>query len=94
MIIPKSRFLFLISNVLDSVKIFKSNSTDKFKRIYPSSNETSVVLSLDGNKKRKLELNNSSGYLSQSSRSVVINSAIKAAAFYDSKGYKTRVVNF
>ena len=86
--------LFLISNVLDSLKIFKENSTDKFKRIYPSANETSVVLSLDGNKKRKLELNNSSGYLSQSSRSVVINSAIKAAEFYDSKGNKTRVVNF
>ena len=86
--------LFVISQVLDSLKIFKTNTKNNFKRIYPKASEIYAVLGLLGGKKRKLELNNTSGYLSQSSRSVVIDKEIKYVEFYDSRGNKTRVVSF
>ena len=86
--------LFVISQVLDSIKMFRQNDAVASKRIYPTQNERYAVLYMEGNKKRKLELSYGSGYLSQSSRSVVISSAIKQVEFYDSKGSRTRQVSF
>lgn len=86
--------LFVISQVLDSVKTFRQNDAVASKRIYPKQNESYAVLYLDGNKKRKVEMGYGSGYLSQSSRSVVISSEIKQVEFYDSNGKRTRVVSY
>lgn len=86
--------LFVISQVLDSIKMFRQNDAVASKRIYPTQNETYAVLYMEGNKKRKLELSYGSGYLSQSSRSVVISSAIKQVEFYDCKGNRTRQVSY
>ena len=86
--------LFVASIIMDSLKIFKSNKLDGLKRIYPCKDEVAVILGLGENKKRKIELNNTSGYLSASSRSVIITPGIKYAEFYNNNGHKTRVVNF
>lgn len=86
--------LFVISQVLDSVKTFRKNDAVVSKRIYPKQNESYAVLYLNENKKRKMELGYGSGYLSQSSRSVVIYSETKQVEFYDSNGNKTRVVSY
>jgi len=89
-----NRSLFVISQVLDSVKLFRQNNAVASKRIYPNQNESYAVLYLDGNKKQKLELSYGSGYLSQSSRSVIISPAIKQVEFYDNRGSKTRTVSY
>jgi enediyne biosynthesis protein E4 len=86
--------LFIISQVLDSVKVFKSNGNDNSKRIYPTQNETYAVLYMDGNKKRKLELAYGGGYLSQSSRSITVNTTIKSVELYDANAVKTRTIKF
>jgi hypothetical protein len=86
--------LFVISQVLDSVKLFRQNEAADSKRIYPKQNEVYAVLHFSANKKQKLELGYGSGYLSQSSRSVVISSAVKQVEFYNSNGERTRLVNF
>ena len=88
-----NKSLFIISQVLDSVKMFKSNSEIPLERIYPAQNETYAILYLEENQKRKLELGYGSGYLSQPSRSIIITPGIKYVELYDSKGNKTRVVN-
>lgn len=89
-----NRSLFIISQVLDSVKIFKSNDVSNLKRIYPAQNETYAVLYMDGNKKRKLELSYGSGYLSQSSRSVITGAGINKVQLYNGNGTKTREIDF
>ncbi len=86
--------LFVIPQIMDSVKVLKTNNEKAFKRIYPKPNETYAVLILDGNKKRKLELANTSGYLSQSSRSLIVSPGIRYVELYNSKGNKTRIINF
>ncbi len=86
--------IFLVSQVLDSIKIFKRNNLNDAKRIYPTRNETYAILNLKGNKKRKLELSLNSGYLSQSSSSVVALPGIESAYFFDSNGNRTRVIKF
>jgi hypothetical protein len=86
--------LFIVSQVLDSVGIFIANTEKSFKRIQPSIKESYALLSLEGNKKRKLELSFGTGYLSQSSRSVILSAGVKNVEFFDVNGNKTRVVNF
>jgi enediyne biosynthesis protein E4 len=86
--------LFITSTILDSLKIHKPVKLDGLKRIYPAKDEVAVIVGLNGNKKRKMELDNGSGYLSQSSRSVIVLPGMKYAEFYNSKGIKTRVINF
>ncbi len=86
--------LFIISQVLDSVKIFKSNAASDSKRIYPSQNETAAVLYMEGNKKRKMELGHGNSYLSQSSRSIIVPLGINKVELYNGNGTKTRELNF
>ena len=86
--------LFIVSQVLDSIKMFKQQDAVLSKRIIPKQNESYAFLYLDEQKKQKLELGYGSGYLSQSSRSIVISSAIKKVEFYDHNGIRTRVVDY
>ena len=74
--------------------MFKQQDAVLSKRIIPKQNESYAFLYLDEQKKQKLELGYGSGYLSQSSRSIVISSAIKKVEFYDHNGIRTRVVDY
>jgi len=86
--------LFVVSQVLDSIKMFKQQYAVLSKRIIPKQNESYAFLYIDQQKKQKMELGYGSSYLSQSSRSVVISSAIKKVEFYDHNGIRTRVVDY
>jgi hypothetical protein len=85
--------LIIISQVLDSVKMFRL-TRDNFTCIYAKPNECYADLYFDNNKKRRKELGYGSGYLSQSSRSVVAIPGAMYAEFYDVNGNKTRSVKF
>lgn len=86
--------LYLVSCVLDSVKIYRDNSVKSFKRIYPSKNEVAAVMNLVNGRKRKIEIVHGSGYLSQSSKSIIINSAVKSVVLSDATGKATRSLGF
>ncbi|MEO6454966.1 MAG: VCBS repeat-containing protein, partial [Ginsengibacter sp.] len=86
----KNGSLIIITQNSDSLKIFKDNTVAGFKRIYPTQNETYAVLNLKNGSKRKLELSYGSGYLSQSSRSLIITPEIQSIELYNYRGIKTR----
>ena len=85
---------FIISQVLDSVRVFKSNVKSELKRIYPTQTETYAVLFFEGNKKRKQELGHGNSYLSQSSRSIIVAPNISKVELYNGNGIKTRELSF
>ena len=86
--------LFIISQVMDSVKLFKSNIISDAKKIYPAQNETAAVFYMAGNKKRKMEMSHGNSYLSQSSRSIIVSSGINKVELYNGNGIKTRELIF
>jgi enediyne biosynthesis protein E4 len=86
--------VFIVAQVLDSLVMFKQQPFAKQKTINPQKAESYAMVGLAGDKKRKSELTYGSGYHSQSSRSVVVTSAVKSLDFYDSKGIRTRTIKF
>jgi enediyne biosynthesis protein E4 len=86
--------VFVVSQVLDSLGVFKQQSSTKQKTINPRKTEVYAMADMGGNRKRKIELGYGSGYHSQSSRSVVVDGPMKLIDFYDGNGIITRTVKF
>ena len=85
--------MLLSSQVNNSMGIFEDKSTISSKKILPIKGETSAFFELINGKKRKVELNVGSGYLSQSSSTIVANDKVKSVIMQDANGRKTREIN-
>ena len=86
--------LILATQNGDSLKIFKDNTTDKLKRVYPEKNEMYALLHFTNGGKRKMELSFGSTYLSQSSRSIIVTKDVKEIELFNNNGKLNRTINF
>ena len=84
--------MLLSSQVNSSMGVFKDKSTIDSKRILPIQGETSALLALKNGKKRKVEVNVGSGYLSQSSSTIIANDKAKSVIMKDANEKKTREI--
>jgi hypothetical protein len=86
--------ILITSAILDSLSIHRLEKTDGSKRILPTEYEISAILFFPNGKRRKLEIDNTSGYLSASSRSIIISREVKSIDLFSSSGRKTRTITF
>ena len=78
----------------DSLRVFNINENKGEKLVAAFSGEAYAILELKNGSKRKIELAHGHTYLSQSSRSVMINSQIKKIGFFSNKGIRLRELSF
>jgi len=78
----------------DSVKGFKIKNQRNLKQVMPDKKEMTVLLKYKNGTASRAELNYGSGYLSQSSRTIIISADIKEIELFDGKGNKTRTIHF
>lgn len=90
---PKGSRIIVTQNN-DSLKSFAIENSLIRSRIKGKPHEVSAVLFLKGSQKRKLELSYGSGYLSQSSRSILINRQVDSVQLFDNKGKLSRQLIF
>lgn len=77
----------------DSLKFFVPSKRSNFKIFDPQPLDCSGELESDNHKKQKIEFYYGSGYLSQSSRSVLLGAAARKIKIYDAQGH-SRAVTF
>jgi enediyne biosynthesis protein E4 len=82
--------LIVASQNNDSIKSFAMSSQLGRRAIKVGQNEASAILYLSGGRMRKLEMNFGSTYLSQSSRTILINNQVDSVVVKDNKGRKVR----
>ncbi|MEO5600765.1 MAG: VCBS repeat-containing protein [Cyclobacteriaceae bacterium] len=78
----------------DSLKIFDRNISDKITVVNPAKMEVTAILINRNDGERKMEIGDGSGYLSQSSRRIIITRAIKGVKLFDRNGKLTRSIQF
>ena len=86
--------LLIVAQNNDEVMSFIIKKYNGLKRIKPTENETSALLTLSDGKQRKTAFPVGSSYLSQHSRSIVITPQVKAVQLFDIKGQTTRQIDF
>jgi hypothetical protein len=90
---PKGSKIIVTQNN-DSLKSFAIENSLIRSRIKVKPREAHAVLFLKGSQKRKLELSYGSGYLSQSSRSILINGQVDSVQMFDTTGKMSRRLIF
>jgi enediyne biosynthesis protein E4 len=86
--------LYLITQNLDSIKIIKDNTSIALKRVQPTLNEVSAILYFKNGSKQKKEMGYGTSYLSQSSRSLVVDESVTTIELFDRKGKATRKLDY
>jgi enediyne biosynthesis protein E4 len=86
--------LFLIMQNLDSLKLFKDNTSVGLKRIQPTPMEAYAIIYFRNGSKQKNEFGYGSSYLSQSSRSIIVPKNAKKIEWFDNNGKPTRQTEF
>lgn len=84
--------LVLVGRNDDLIKSFEVPQS-KQNSVEPEKGEYYAVLNLSNGKKRKVEFNSGSGYLSQSSSKIEINASVKFIEFYDNNGKLIRKID-
>lgn len=84
--------LFIASQNRDSIRVFARNNQQKNNKFIPGELDVRVEFILSNGKQQMVELYHGSGYLSQSTRSVVIPDGVKEIIVYNSKGQVRKVV--
>lgn len=74
----------------DSIKLFKLYKEAQHTTIHPMASELFATLTMKNGKRRKIELNYGSAYLSQSSRCIHITPESDTLKFYNRSGKVTR----
>jgi hypothetical protein len=87
----KNQCLFIATQNRQPVKAFYPKKA--ILTVPANPGEVSCMVLLKDGKKRKEEIFNGSGYLSQSGRFINVNEKVQRLEFYDAKGNK-RIVNF
>ncbi len=77
----------------DSLRSFMLNNSGSRSRVNILPTEEHGILFIKGGRTRKLELNYGSTYLSQSSRSILINDRVDSLKLFNSKGKLSRRLN-
>jgi hypothetical protein len=83
---PAGRMLYIATQNRDSVKIFSSSDTEKNLMYRPAPGDAWAELTYKDGKKQKVEFYFGSGYLSQSSRNIVVSPLVVSIVVFDSKG--------
>jgi hypothetical protein len=86
--------LLLASQNGDSLKIVKDGTGKYLKRLSLAPGETNAKIYLTGGRIRKTEFYYGSGYLSQSSRTLVVTPEIEKIEFYQDGNRLTRTLKF
>jgi hypothetical protein len=86
--------LLMIGQIGDSLRIFEDRTNSGMPRFFPSPRESAALVYFANNKKRKVDIEWGSTYLSQSSRSIVISKDIRRLDLFDSRGIQTRSLRF
>ena len=76
----------------DSLKSFMMKNPPVRSKVETEQGETYATVYLKGARQRKVELNYGSTYLSQSSRTVLINDAVDSIRIFDNKGKLSRTI--
>jgi len=86
--------LIVVTQNSDSIKSFFLKRPSDGKVVKVAANESSAVLYLKGARKRKVEMGYGTTYLSQSSRSILINDQIDSLKIFRANGDLTRTLIF
>ncbi|QCW99631.1 hypothetical protein FGM00_05775 [Aggregatimonas sangjinii] len=89
-----NELLLVASQNNDSLRVFKNTQKPTMRLISLEANEVSAKIEFADGSTQKREYYRGSSFLSQSSRTLEINGAIKRVTFYSHKGELTREVNF
>ena len=89
-IMVKGTRLTLAAQNDDSLKVFKRTHPQTVDCVYLRKNEVTAIMTLQNGKIRRMEVGYGSGYLSQSSRSILITPEIKKMVLLDFEGKPTR----
>jgi hypothetical protein len=80
------KLIYIATQNRDSVKIFSNSETQKHLVYRPASTDVWAELTYKGGKKQKVEFYFGSGYLSQSTRSIIVSPLVVSIVVFDSKG--------
>jgi hypothetical protein len=87
----KGRDLLIASQNKDSLRVFSKNIPSTSMRFVPEPLDTRGEFIYADGKKQTIEFNYGSGYLSQSSRSIVIPDGVREVIIYNSRGESRKV---
>jgi hypothetical protein len=73
--------------------VYAAKSNDGLKRVKQAQNEVKAIFQLANGRNRKVEFNSTTGYLSQSTSTFVLNNNIKKVFFQDINGKTIREVS-
>ena len=88
---PRASRLIITQNN-DSLKSFLIPNASIRSRVSPLPEEMSAILFLKGSQQRKLELNYGTTYLSQSSRTILVNDAVDSVRLFNRNGKLSRTI--
>ncbi len=84
--------LFIASQNLDSLRVFRTNTKDKLKRFFqPSASDSWAELHHAQGKKERVEFYYGSGYLAQSTRSIFVPATVSNIQVYDFQGNQRNI---
>lgn len=83
--------LTLVAQNDDSLKVFKRKAGGDYPSVRLANDEAVAMITLDNGKIRRVEPGYGSSYLSQSSRSIVVDPHVKKIEFFDRTGKRTRM---
>lgn len=86
--------LTMVTQNNDSIKVFRSKSEDKPKRVEPNKTEVTAILTYQGGNLHRKEIGYGSSYLSQSARSFIITPQVKRVQLFDGSGKLTRTFDY
>ncbi|MBA4166874.1 MAG: VCBS repeat-containing protein, partial [Chitinophagaceae bacterium] len=86
----KTGSIVIVTQNNDSLKFFLSDEGKNNTRVYPNADETFAMILLKNGKSRRMELNHSATYLSQSASCILLDPTIKTLELYNRWGKKTR----
>jgi enediyne biosynthesis protein E4 len=86
--------MMVVTQNNDSVKTFILKKPLKGSSVKVAQNESSAILYLKGARKRKLDLSYGTTYLSQSSRTILINAQVDSLKVFRSNGNLPRTLHF
>ena len=88
----KNAEIFIASQNKDSLRVFVKTAVSKFKQFVPGSLDVKAEFIFADGKKQVVEFHYGSGYLSQSSRVLLVPSAVREMIVYDSQGHARKIV--
>lgn len=84
--------LFIASQNKDSVEVFVKKPSNNFQVLEVKSLESSAEIVYQDGRKQKIEFYYGSGYLSQSSRKILVPRSVKGIVIYDYAGKSRKIV--